>query len=510
MITKSLRWRLLAWIALLLLAILVGFGATTYQLMRLDRLRRIDDALNRRLAAITDDWRGTGGPPGEPGLPPVEERRDLIPPSPKPEWDMGDVLRGDTRPPGDGMQPPPHPPGQNGPPPDLPSKAIKRLSNATLALFEETDDPDYYYVVWAAGGTEILHSDKAPDQLSRPIQATSRILPLTRGGFREMYAFTERGDCLLTGIPLAAYEREMARYAGVLTLIGVLVTTTGLGGGWWVATRAMRPIERMSAAACRISAGNLSERIPAADPESELGRLADVLNSTFARLESAFIEQKRFTSDASHELRTPLTVMISEAQVALSRERSAADYRETIETCLGTAQQMRRLAESLLELARFDAGQAGFKRTPVDLAQAVRSGLELVKPIAKKRRVAIRADLSRACLTGDADRLRQVAVNLLVNAIEYNREDGDVELRTFQEGGCAVLTVADTGIGIAAEDLSHIFERFYRVDKARTATQDHTGLGLAIVKSIVDAHRGQIDVHSRPGEGARFVVRLPI
>ena len=156
----------------------------------------------------------------------------------------------------------------------------------------------------------------------------------------------------------------------------------GLAGGWWVATRAIRPIEAISATAVKIAGGDLSQRINAADTDSELGRLAGVLNSTFARLEAAFAQQARFTSDASHELRTPVSVILSQTQTALSRERPAAEYREALEACQRAAQRMRNLTESLLELARLDAGQEPMKQERFDLLRVARECVEMVRPLA--------------------------------------------------------------------------------------------------------------------------------
>ncbi len=288
-----------------------------------------------------------------------------------------------------------------------------------------------------------------------------------------------------------------------------MVLAFALGGGWWLTTRAIRPIEDISAAASRIAEGNLSERINVAETDSELGRLASVLNSTFARLEAAFGEQRQFTADASHELRTPLAVIISEAQTTLARERGAAEYRESIAVCLDAAQQMRRFAESLLQLARFDAGQEPIRRSAVDLAENARVCVRRVGPLAEERGIKIRCDLGPAKTFGDADRLGQLITNLLTNAIHYNKPNGEIRVNTRSENGGAVLTVADSGQGIAAEDVPHVFERFYRADKSRSRAEGRSGLGLAICKAIVDSHGGSIDVSSQPGAGTTFTVRLP-
>jgi two-component system OmpR family sensor kinase len=234
------------------------------------------------------------------------------------------------------------------------------------------------------------------------------------------------------------------------------------------------------------------------------------LNSTFARLEAAFANQARFTSDASHELRTPVSVILTQTQTALSRERSAAEYREALEACQRSAQRMRRLAESLLELARLDSGQETMKRERFDLPAVVRESVELIGPLAELRGIEIRCDLAPAECVGDATRIGQVVTNLLANAIHFNRDQGTVSVKTGTQDGQATLVVADTGIGIPAEDLPHVFERFYQVDKSRSRLQGHTGLGLAISKAILEANHGTIAIASEPEKGSTVTVKLPL
>jgi heavy metal sensor kinase len=332
----------------------------------------------------------------------------------------------------------------------------------------------------------------------------------TRAEVREAFLFLPHGECLLVGQSLAPERAAMRRLALWLFIAGASVLVFGLAGGWWLATRTIRPIEDISATAVRISAGDLSHRINAADADSELGHLVRVLNSTFARLEDAFAQQRQFTADASHELRTPLAVIITEAQTCLAHERGPAEYRETIEACLTTAQQMRRLVESLLELARFDSNQQALKCEAFDLSQVARARVDLVRPLADRRGIKIDCDLKAMTCLGDPDRFGQVVTNLLINAIDYNREQGHIRVSVEVEGANALLKVEDTGEGIPAADLPHIFERFYRADKARSRVQGRTGLGLAICKAIVTAHRGTIDASSQSGRGTTLVVRLPI
>jgi signal transduction histidine kinase len=193
----------------------------------------------------------------------------------------------------------------------------------------------------------------------------------------------------------------------------------------------------------------------------------------------------------------------------LNRERDAASYKQTVQACQRAAQRMRKLIESLLALARFDAGQEVLQRQPFDLAQTVQDSVELVQPLAEERGVTITVAADSLAITGDAGRLAQVVTNLLTNAIQYNRSEGEVRVTLEPQNGLAVLTVADTGQGIDEENLPRVFGRFFRADASRTGA-GNAGLGLAITKAIVVAHGGTIEVTSTESVGTTFTVRLPI
>ena len=334
-------------------------------------------------------------------------------------------------------------------------------------------------------------------------------MPRARGEFRERMAVAPGGERAVVGHSLEPENAELRRLAWWFGGAGAGVLVLGLLVGGWLAGRSLRPIADISGTARKLADGNLSERINVADTESELGELAKVLNETFARLQSAIARQARFTADASHELRTPTFVILSEAQSALKRERSAAEYRAGFEVCQRAAQQMRQLIESLLILARQDAGEIAPKREPARLDAMADDVVEMLRPLARERGVTLHAELAAVQMACDAQQLRQVLTNLVGNAIEYNRPSGEVRVKLASEGGEVLLTVADTGVGIAPEDLPHIFERFYRADKSRATTEGHTGLGLAICDAIVKSHGGRIEATSTPGQGSKFTVRLP-
>ena len=514
MIFKSIRWRLQIWYGVILLAVLAGFGVTAYQLERGRQFRRIDDELRRRGNMIANALRlppprraGPDGPPfarplpgaPEPGMP--EGPRRGRPFEEGPDAGAGPRFSGE---------------------PDLQA----RLANQ----FDETDTNGFYYVVFSRDGKELRRSTNAPAGVkppegrmpgppedSGPDAVLPRRSPLrqpplirTRESFRETVLFNPRlQEAIVVGRSLAVELSDLRRTAFILTAVGGAILLVGLAGGWWLAGRAIRPVQDITVAAQKISGSDLSQRIDVAETESELGRLASVLNSTFARLDAAFAQQQQFTSDAAHELRTPVSVMLTQIQSALARDRSAPEYRETIEACQRSVQRMRRLIESLLELARLDAGQETMKRMTFDLARTAADAIELVRPLAESRRLEIRSELASAACVGDPERFGQVVTNLLTNAVNYNRENGSVRIETGREGDFAFVRVSDDGPGIAPEHLPHIFERFYRADSSRTVGWGGAGLGLAISKAVIEAHSGTIEVTSEVGRGTVFTVRIP-
>jgi two-component system, OmpR family, sensor kinase len=491
MIFKSIRWRLQIWYGLLLVTVLAGFGLTAYQLQRGKQFRRIDDELRRRLAELSNALRASG-PPRERGLPPRGPFRDR--PKLEGQFDGPPPFRGPEDMPLDGPVRPP-----------LEFHLLPRQAG----FFDESETNGFYYAVWSRAGAILGSSSNAPANIPMPAKPVGAgpIPPRLRGAFREAYQFTPPGEVLLAGRSIAPELEELQRTALTLTGAGGLILIVSLAGGWWLAGRAINPINDISAAAVKIAGGDLLQRINLADTSNELGRLGTVLNSTFDRLSAALEEQKQFTADAAHELRTPVSVVLTQTQTALTRERTAAEYRETVESCQRAAQRMRRLIESLLELARLDAGQEVMKRERVDLAQSVADCVKLVQPLADERKVKIHCGMPPLLCTGDAERIGQVMTNLLTNAVSYNRENGEVRIAGEAKNGSAVITVADTGQGIPAEDLPHVFKRFYRAEKSRTTGR--TGLGLSISKAIIDAHGGTLEAASEVGKGTTFTIRLP-
>jgi heavy metal sensor kinase len=477
---KSIKWRLQVWYGLILVAVLAALGITAYQLQRQELFGRIDNELEHRLGAVADALHGHR--PGS-GQRPFDR--------PLPDQMPGDF-------------PPPENAGPEGfhlPPP-------------AASLFDSSDLHQYFFAVFRDG--QQIASTNLPaaipinlgaDQSSAPESSPGQPVPRTI----DQYHFIERrlpsNETIVAGCSIAPELQALNLTALKLFGVSLIILFFGLAGGWWISSRAIKPVENISATAVKIAAGDLSQRIDAAETESELGQLAAVLNSTFARLESAFAQQKQFASDAAHELRTPVSVILTQAQTALGREREAKDYKQTIEACQRAAQRMRKLISSLLELARLDAGQEQMKRLRFDFSKTVADCIELIQPLAEERGVRLITELAPMEIAGDSERLGQVVTNLLSNAIEYNRDGGEVKAGLKLVNRMAVLTVSDTGQGIATEDLPRVFERFYRADKSRSS--GNAGLGLAICQAIVAAHGGNMEVTSKENAGTTFIVRLP-
>ncbi|MCW1915758.1 ATP-binding protein [Luteolibacter sp. GHJ8] len=512
MITNSIRWRLQIWLAVLLTGLLGAFCVVSWQLEKTHRVRRLDEELSKRAAALGVGIRGGKESPSFGRMPPPRfgsGRPDDGPwgppdggprrPPPSREWSKKEF---------DGFPDERMRPWFGDEPPGRPTNPVPA---DVAAMFPGEAGEDYYYAVWTGRSDRLSKSDNAPEDIGIP-GAEGRDTQTKfrdRGAYREAFHFTERGECVLAGRPVAADLTGMKPFTLRLSLTGLAVFAVGLGGGWWLTSRSMRPIEDIASAARRISDGNLSERIPATSPGSELHELATVLNNTFSKLEDSFAQQKRFTSDASHELRTPLAVLIAETQSALSRERSPEEYREALTGNLDTARQMKRLAESLLELARLDAGDATAAGEPLDLANTARETLSRLKPLASSRSVTLAQELLSAPCIGSEDRVALVIMNLVENAIHHGRHGGTVTVRAWQKDGRSHVSVADDGPGIPVADLPHIFDRFYRADKSRNASGGRYGLGLAICKGMVEAGRGTIAVESRSNRGTTFTVSFP-
>ncbi len=313
------------------------------------------------------------------------------------------------------------------------------------------------------------------------------------------------------GRSLKSIEETLDRFLLVLLLTLPAGLVVALVGGWFLADRALRPVESITLAAQRIAAGDLTQRLRVPATADEIGRLAATFNDMISRLDASFRQVRQFGTDASHELRTPLTVLKGETELALRRPRGADEYREVLESSLEEIDRMTRIVDELFFLSRADLGEVKMESLPVRLETLVEDTARQASMLAQDTKVEVVLGPVTPCtILGDELRLRELLLNLMDNAVKYSRPGGKVELGLECDGSAARFTVRDQGIGIEPDALSRIFDRFYRSDSARAHVKKGTGLGLSICKWIAEVHRGRIEVRSTVGHGSTFIVILPI
>lgn len=451
----SIRWRLTLWNMLALAIMLLGFGGLVYELLSRSLYQRIDQTLVRELQELQRDRR---------------------------------------------MQ----------------TEGEGRLR---YWIYEFKEHDAVHAVVFDAQGKLLAKTEELaeasippapppPDQMrigdgSTPILGRQRMLV-----GRVLMSDQPLTVVLMAG--LSDVDRELALLVTTLATAGPIALLLGGALAYWMARKALAPMEQLHQLTQGITAEHLDRRLPIINSGDELGQLTQTINSMIGRLEKSFAEIRRFTADASHELRTPLTAIRTEAEVALHKSLDVAECKELLGSILEECDRLTRMTDQLLTLAREDAGERPASRERVDLVTVVASVTETMTPVAEANGVQLRIVRSTPLwVRGEEGRLRQVVYNLLENSIKYTPAGGKIEVTLVGVSGAVVLTVRDTGIGIPAEHLARVFERFYRVDKARSREMGGTGLGLSIVQSIVQAHDGQVTLASTPSQGTTCTVTLP-
>ncbi len=484
MIVQSIRWRILAWNFGLLAATAAFLLVAFFRHERQARLQEVDlhlrQEMTRGMGAISDVVPGVGG------------SRNGGPPAPR--------VTGKAVPRGEVQE--------------------QRAAKARQALVEIAEAGVWVQVV-DFDGQSLYRTVHAPLEPSVAMRALAELdddhaevgsrpqdQMLSVAGQRILLHRPPGRNLVMFGLPTAQLDNALAGLARSLALAGCAVVLVGCGIGWILAGRSLRPIDRIAADAEGIAAGDFGRKIDLEDTESELGRLAIVLNDTFGRMNAAREHMAQFTADASHELRTPLTVILSESQGALRHERSAGEYRAALETIKYSALRMKSISDALLELAQGDAGRP-VAQDPCDLADLADESVALLGRVAREQGATLVAQLEGAPVVGDAGRLGRVILNLSINAILHNEPGVTVTVATGVVAGWSELRVADNGRGIPRESQAHIFDRFRRIDASRSRHTGGAGLGLAIVRQTVEAHGGTITLTSEAGKGAIFVVRLP-
>ena len=377
-----------------------------------------------------------------------------------------------------------------------------------LALYSESGDALYQSAFLKAHPGLLLAPDRISDPIYRRRKAEGRhfrfiFQKLNVNGHNftvEMGASSD--DAVDT---LHQFRNYLLMFAPFLLLVAA-------GVGYWMSRRALLPVDALVSTAREIGGANLNSRLQKLQTGDELQRLSDTLNEMLGRIETAFRRVTQFTADASHELRTPVSLIRTEAELALRRSRGEAEYKESFRHILLEAERTTSLIEQLLAMARADSGREELHIQSVDLRSVMRSVIDGWRQVSTMQNLQFTTSIGdqSTFVMGDESLLRRLADILLDNAFKYTPAPGSVRLSLQQQAESAVIIVQDSGVGIAKEDQNKIFERFYRVDKARSRAQGGTGLGLAIAQWIVTQHRGSITVESRPGEGSTFRVELPL
>ena len=351
-----------------------------------------------------------------------------------------------------------------------------------------------------------------PDQLNRPVFRTRKV---NGNHFRFIFEKTNvEGRVYIIKMGASADDavETLELFRSYLVIFAPVLLLVSAGVGYWMSYKALAPVDALVRTARDISGTSLHRRLQTLKTGDELQRLTDTLNEMLSRIESAFQKITRFTADASHELRTPVSLIRTEAELALRRSRTETEYRESLQQILQEAERTTILIEELLELARADSGREFLTIQPVDVQEILRGVVASWQQVAAARNLEFSTEICEMAVSvmGDPTLLRRLADILLDNAFKYTPAPGSVRLGLEVREETAIIMVQDSGAGIAEEDHLKIFERFYRVDKARSREQGGVGLGLAIAEWIVLQHGGTITVESRPGAGATFRVNLPL
>jgi heavy metal sensor kinase len=405
------------------------------------------------------------------------------------------------------------------------------VSKLDEALVADVEDVEHQMKIEGDGSVAVpTQAAEAPGQVHRRIRVAStsgavyqddpflaRVQPPgeaikytfeTAGGLRSCGTLCKReGRVYVVQVARPEPLGEIVRMRWTLGLAMLATLALAGTGAWIVVGRALKPVDRMTRAARQISAESSTSRIPVGNESDELGRLAQTLNDMLERLASSIDRMRQFTSDASHELRTPLTAMRSVGEVALCDAKTVDEYREAIGSILEEIDRLTRLVEQLLFLARADAGAIKLQTKPVALAEIVSQTTDRLAILAEDKGIALRVDgMPKGPFPSDPNLLGQALTNIIDNAIKFTPKGGTVDVGASIDGAEARIWIEDSGPGIPPEHLGRIFERFYRVDRDRSA--GGTGLGLAIARWAIESQGGRIQAQSEPGKGCKFTIIL--
>ncbi len=352
-----------------------------------------------------------------------------------------------------------------------------------------------------------------PSDLAKPRFVTAQVAGRPLRFYSERILVNGQPYTVQVAAPMHEAFEAIEAFGLILVLMVPLLLIGATAGGYWISKRALDPVDEISRAAQRISIENLADRLHVPGTGDQLQRLTETLNQMFARLEASVRRIKQFTADASHELRAPIALIRTTAEVAVQkRNRQAIEYLEALDDILEESERTSQIVDSLMLLARADAGKEIIERGVVDASSISHAAVEQGEKLARIRGLQFSSSIPDAPIWvyADAEALRRALLILIDNAAKYTPEGGSVRVNLSANDGFAKLNVSDTGIGIAPADLPHIFDRFWRADKARSRSQGGAGLGLSIAKWIAETHAGSITVQSDIGKGSVFSLQIPL
>lgn len=376
------------------------------------------------------------------------------------------------------------------------------------------------FQVASADGSWIFRSPRfLLGQTPLPAPTTDHVSFLTTNLDSQQYRIAQRSVWIdgslfhiSAAVPTEPFDQALDRFRLIekrfLPLLVVLASILG----YWLSGRALTPVNRIIESAEQIGLQSLSQRLEVPKAVDELHRLTVTLNAMLERIESSVKRIRQFTANASHDLRTPVSLIRTHAELALRRTRSESEYRESLGRILSVSEETTQLIERLLTLARADAGAAQLHFTETDLSAVLAKAARQAAVLSHSKGLVFSAEISPAQLLvhGDAAAMESLLLTILDNAVKYTRAGGSVRLRCTANSDGALIEVEDTGIGIAAEDIPRVFDRFFRADQSRSAEIKGSGLGLSIAQWIAETHKGRIEVESRLGVGSIFRITLPL
>lgn len=485
---KSIRVILTGWYALVLLTTLIAFGIFSYTYTRQKLSENLDLSLSNEVR-----WVKTF----------IEPKASRVKPS----------KRYTVR--------------KNAKAPQSPAVVIDKDSAEIAAADNEIWSQIYEHALLNPKKTMIEVTDKKGTVIFRTFTVGEESLMIAEAPLNEIRMSTvrnEQGENLrvaststnnmqiYAAYPLAELREVLDNLFSIFLILVPIALLLSVVGGWFLSYISLKPVDDVTKRVQQITAHNLDQQIPQRGVNDEIGRLISTFNSMIERLRSSFEQVRQFSVDASHELRTPLTIMRGEVELTLQNQRSEAEYRRILVSNLEEVIRLSTIVENLLILTKAEMGKQDIVYTEeVDLQDLLQGLYEDGEIIAEKKSIIMELSQNEsATVLGDTVRLRQLMLNLLDNAIKYTPDKGKISLRLERLNGYAKLSVEDNGIGIPKEEQGKIFDRFYRVDKARTRDLGGTGLGLSIAKLIAEQHGGKIEVESKVNSGSTFSVFLPL